>query len=320
MRTREFDKIKPYSYILIRLKDGKKYFGVRFKNIRLKKTPLEDFGKTYFSSGIFKFEFRKNPSNFKFLLHSTFDTIDEAVQFEYIYNKNFTVKNDSWANLGAFPYTVMNKKIRSKLKKSLNLSWKNLERRKKHKIACKKSWNKKRKKQVSEKLRFTKNLMRNKKRYRSNTKKLWKNQNYRSRVISNIKKAWVSKNKRKQHSKLIKKRYNNIIYLKKFSKAQERKWQNKKLRVKQSKIQQIVWRNLKLRKRQKEIQNEYWNIKNRKNHSSIMKKLCNKKEYIKKKKIINLTTWKKASKKDREKHKLACKKAWQIRKLKIIKK
>ena len=37
MRTREFDKIKPYSYILIRLKDGKKYFGVRFKNIKLKK-------------------------------------------------------------------------------------------------------------------------------------------------------------------------------------------------------------------------------------------------------------------------------------------
>ena len=48
MRTREFDKIKPYTYILTRKLDNKKYHGVRFGNIKLGLTPNQDFGKKYF--------------------------------------------------------------------------------------------------------------------------------------------------------------------------------------------------------------------------------------------------------------------------------
>ena len=37
MKTKEFNKVKPYCYILIRLSDGQKYFGVRTQNVKKKK-------------------------------------------------------------------------------------------------------------------------------------------------------------------------------------------------------------------------------------------------------------------------------------------
>ena len=104
MKTKEFNKVKPYCYILTRLKDGKKYFGVRWRNVKLKKTPKEDFGNFYFSSNrLFKKEFRKNPKNFKISLHATFDTIEESIQYELNYNKKHTIKSNIWINRAAYP-------------------------------------------------------------------------------------------------------------------------------------------------------------------------------------------------------------------------
>ena len=47
MKTKEFDKIKPYTYLVTRLSDNKKYHGVRWGN---KVPPMKDLGVVYFTS------------------------------------------------------------------------------------------------------------------------------------------------------------------------------------------------------------------------------------------------------------------------------
>ena len=104
MRTREFDKIKPYTYILTRKLDNKKYHGVRFGNIKLGLTPNQDFGKKYFgsSTGSFCKDFKLKPENYFFKLIWTFDHINEAVSHEKKFNRQI-LKNKNWENKNAFP-------------------------------------------------------------------------------------------------------------------------------------------------------------------------------------------------------------------------
>tara|TARA_Y100000817_G_C16837518_1_gene536421 strand:- start:534 stop:1400 length:867 start_codon:yes stop_codon:yes gene_type:complete len=104
MRTQEFNKIKPYTYILTRKLDNKKYHGVRFGNIKLGLTPNQDFGKKYFgsSSGGFCKDFKLNPKNYFFKLIWTFDHINEALFHEKKFNKQI-IKNNNWENKNAFP-------------------------------------------------------------------------------------------------------------------------------------------------------------------------------------------------------------------------
>ena len=40
MKTKEFNKVKPYCYILTRLSDGMKYHGLRWDNVAKKITPV----------------------------------------------------------------------------------------------------------------------------------------------------------------------------------------------------------------------------------------------------------------------------------------
>lgn len=116
MKTKEFDKVKPYCYILTRLSDGKKYFGVRTQNVKKNRSPKEDFGKYYFtSSRTFKKEFKKKPEDFKFLLHSTFHTIKEALSYEHYYNKNYTVYSDLWINRAAWPAIIQTEESKKKI-------------------------------------------------------------------------------------------------------------------------------------------------------------------------------------------------------------
>ena len=61
MRTKEFDRVKPYVYWIKNNNTGIKYLGVRWLNVKLNKTPIQDFGKTYFSSGLLEKDFKKNP-------------------------------------------------------------------------------------------------------------------------------------------------------------------------------------------------------------------------------------------------------------------
>tara|TARA_B100000242_G_scaffold289_1_gene237 strand:+ start:14 stop:1048 length:1035 start_codon:yes stop_codon:yes gene_type:complete len=104
MRTREFDKIKPYTYILTRKLDNKKYHGVRFGNIKLGLTPNQDFGKKYFGSSAGRFckDFKLKPENYFFKLIWTFDHINEALSHEKKFNKQI-LKNKNWENKNAFP-------------------------------------------------------------------------------------------------------------------------------------------------------------------------------------------------------------------------
>jgi len=104
MKTKQFNKVKPYTYLIIRKSDNMKYHGVRYGNIRLGLSPKEDFGKKYFgsSAGSFCSEFKSNPKNYIFKLLWTFNKVDEAIHHEKKINKKI-YKHKDWINKNAFP-------------------------------------------------------------------------------------------------------------------------------------------------------------------------------------------------------------------------
>ena len=122
MKTKQFNKVKPYCYILIRLSGsiiGSKYFGFRYKNVFEKRSPREDFGKYYFSSSTtHEKKFKKNPKNYKFVLHSTFDTIKEARFYERNYVNKYCINSPLWSNKGAWPHIPATKEIRKKISRA----------------------------------------------------------------------------------------------------------------------------------------------------------------------------------------------------------
>ena len=123
MRTKEFNKIKPYTYLLIRKSDNKKYYGVRWGN---KNPAIEDLGKIYFtSSKNIKPDFKKNTSNYKIKFSWTFDTIHEARLYEKRVNKK-VLRKSGWLNKNAFPaiynevHPLLGKKRSDEFKKKLS--------------------------------------------------------------------------------------------------------------------------------------------------------------------------------------------------------
>ena len=104
---KDFNSVKPYVYWIKNNNTGIKYFGVRWDNVRQKKTPIQDFGKAYFSSGKLKNDFKKNPENFETKLIATFDTIEEARDYELKQTKKI-YKNKRYANASAYP-AIINK-------------------------------------------------------------------------------------------------------------------------------------------------------------------------------------------------------------------
>lgn len=97
MKHKKFNFIYPYTYYIKRKSDGLQYHGVRINNIKNNRTPLEDFGIYYFTSGKFKNEFKNNPSGFEWKLCFTFDTSSEAIAHEERVN-NVIFKLSTWAN------------------------------------------------------------------------------------------------------------------------------------------------------------------------------------------------------------------------------
>ena len=102
---KEFNKIKPYVYWIKNNITGIKYIGVRWLNVKLNKTPIQDFGKTYFSSGKLEKDFKKNPENFRIKFLSTFDSVKEAVDFEKKRTKK-VYKNKRYANIASYPAII----------------------------------------------------------------------------------------------------------------------------------------------------------------------------------------------------------------------
>src|SRR6266704_1834407 len=96
-KHKRFDKVYPYTYCLKRNSDGFQYHGVRIQNVKLNKTPIEDFGVSYFSSGKFKIEFRTHPNNFEWKLRWTFDNANDALLYETKINEELH-KRQNWIN------------------------------------------------------------------------------------------------------------------------------------------------------------------------------------------------------------------------------
>lgn len=117
MKTNEFNKVKPYTYFILRKSDGKKYHGVRYRN---KVSPIDDFGIRYFGSSKSNIcsQFKKNPKNFTFRLGWTFDSEKEAIQYETKVNKKIYKKED-WANKAAYPAIHMDDEVIANISKAL---------------------------------------------------------------------------------------------------------------------------------------------------------------------------------------------------------
>ena len=97
MKHKNFNQIYAYTYYIKRKSDGIQYHGVRYQNIKSLRSPIDDFGKYYFSSGKLKEEFKQNPSNFEWKLKWTFDSIQEALFYETIINERI-YKRKNWVN------------------------------------------------------------------------------------------------------------------------------------------------------------------------------------------------------------------------------
>ena len=116
MKSKEFQKVKPYCYEITRKKDGKKYFGVRWSNIARNRPPVYDLGVSYFTSRpSLSSDFKKNKKKYKLKFIYTFDTIEEARDYELKFNKSI-LNNDKWLNTSAFPHIIHTKESKKKLR------------------------------------------------------------------------------------------------------------------------------------------------------------------------------------------------------------
>lgn len=97
MKHKQFNDVYPYTYFLTRISDNIKYHGVRYGNVSNNTSPINDFGISYFTSGSLADDFKLNPQNYKFKLCWTFDSPDEALNYEYKVNKRVVGRVD-WAN------------------------------------------------------------------------------------------------------------------------------------------------------------------------------------------------------------------------------
>ena len=115
---KDFNSIKPYTYWIKNKLTGIKYFGVRSGNIAKKLTPNQDFGKVYFTSGSLKKDFKNNKHNYIIKLIRTFDTVQDASDFEKKINKKNALKK-RYANKASWPLVVMTDEIKKRISKKL---------------------------------------------------------------------------------------------------------------------------------------------------------------------------------------------------------
>jgi hypothetical protein len=105
MKSKKFNEVRPYTYWIKHLETGIKYVGLRYKNIRLNRTPLNDFGIYYFTTGKLKKDFNANPNGFKIKLLSTYDSIEEAIAHE-LELTSLAKGKKSYANEASYPYFI----------------------------------------------------------------------------------------------------------------------------------------------------------------------------------------------------------------------
>lgn len=128
MRHFKQDEVFPYTYLIIRKSDGHMYYGARAMNVKKNRSPKEDLGKFYFtSSSLLKEDFEKNPSDYLFFIDLTFDTKEEAFEFEHrmliameVVKKRYFINMSNGLEHHRFGRESGNKEVDNKIKNSLN--------------------------------------------------------------------------------------------------------------------------------------------------------------------------------------------------------
>lgn len=116
-RTKDFFTTKPYTYTVVRKRDGMQYHGVRYGNVRLNLCPMSDFGVCYFSSGAFKSELKSRPERFTVKLRWTFDDAPSALLWESRVNKKL-MRRKAWANVAVGRSCCDREKMRNRRENS----------------------------------------------------------------------------------------------------------------------------------------------------------------------------------------------------------
>ena len=97
-RHKKINEIYPYTYIIIDNETKRKYYGVRWGNVKKGISPIDDIGVAYFTSSKYvEKDFRKNVSNYTVKIHFTFDTSEEAIEYESRILSRLLGKN-GWLN------------------------------------------------------------------------------------------------------------------------------------------------------------------------------------------------------------------------------
>ena len=114
MRSKKFNEVRPYTYWIKHIETGTKYVGLRYRNIKKNRSPLQDFGIHYFTSGRLKKEFKVNPNNFKTKLLFTYDSVEEAIAHELELTKKI-FRNNRYANIRSYPQAFATPEVRRKI-------------------------------------------------------------------------------------------------------------------------------------------------------------------------------------------------------------
>ena len=117
MKSKNFNEVRPYTYWIQDLETKIKYVWVRYQNIRLKRTPTEDFGIYYFTSGVLEVDFKANQKSFKKKLLSTYDSIEEAIANE-LELTSLAKGKKSYANIASYPHILATPEVRRKISKA----------------------------------------------------------------------------------------------------------------------------------------------------------------------------------------------------------
>jgi len=139
MKSKKFNQVKPYTYWIQNLSTGIKYVGLRYRNIKFNRTPLEDFGIHYYTSGKLKKEYKENPTNFKTRLLFTYDSIEEAISSELKLTKK-VIKNNRYANIASYPHIIHTGETKRKMSDASKGRTFSEETRRKLSIAHKSNW------------------------------------------------------------------------------------------------------------------------------------------------------------------------------------
>lgn len=103
-RHKRFNEALPYTYLITHKETGLMYHGVRFANVRLGIAPNNDTYRGSSSDEIIKRIYDK-PDEFKFELRWTFDTVEDAIQYEADVNGKILLRNknrEMFANRNAW--------------------------------------------------------------------------------------------------------------------------------------------------------------------------------------------------------------------------